>query len=55
MRVPEPVARRPHMPGYGVLGAAEGSGLLAWSWADERLRASHDYWLATTWSTDART
>ncbi|MDT7800219.1 MAG: hypothetical protein QOI78_3652 [Actinomycetota bacterium] len=33
------------MPGYGI--AATGQGLLPWSWADERLRASHDFWLAT--------
>ncbi|WP_328458796.1 PPOX class F420-dependent oxidoreductase [Amycolatopsis sp. NBC_00438] len=33
------------MPGYGI--AAAGEGLLPWSWADERLRASHDFWLAT--------
>jgi hypothetical protein len=37
------------MPGYGVLAAEEGRGLLPWSWAVERLRASHDYWLATSW------
>ena len=37
------------MPGYGILPADEGQGLLPWSWAVERLRASHDYWLATTW------
>lgn len=35
------------MPGYGVLGPDEGSGLLAWSWAAERLTDSHDYFLAT--------
>lgn len=43
----EPVASRPHMPGYGTLGPDEGSGLLPWSWALERLTGSHDYWLAT--------
>ena len=47
--VAEPVARRPYMPGYGTLPAEEGTGLLAWSWAEERLRTSHDYWLATAW------
>jgi PPOX class probable F420-dependent enzyme len=36
------------MPGYGVVGPAEGSGLLPWSWAEDRLAASHDYWVATT-------
>ena len=35
------------MPGYGLKSAAEGSGLLPWSWARERLEQSHDYWLAT--------
>jgi hypothetical protein len=37
------------MPGYGMQRADEGTGLLPWSWAVERLTASHDYWLATTW------
>jgi nitroimidazol reductase NimA-like FMN-containing flavoprotein (pyridoxamine 5'-phosphate oxidase superfamily) len=37
------------MPGYGIVGADEGSGLLPWSWAVERLTVSHDYWLATVW------
>lgn len=41
--------RRPYMPGYGIAGPEEGTGLLPWSWAEERLRTSHDYWLATTW------
>jgi hypothetical protein len=49
----EPKQARPHMPGYGVQGAAEGSGLLPWSWAVRQLESSHDYWLATTWP-DAR-
>jgi len=35
------------MPGYGTLDADEGTGLLPWSWAERRLRESHDYWLAT--------
>jgi nitroimidazol reductase NimA-like FMN-containing flavoprotein (pyridoxamine 5'-phosphate oxidase superfamily) len=35
------------MPGYGTLPAGEGRGLLPWSWAEERLSASHDFWLAT--------
>lgn len=37
------------MPGYGILPAGEGRGLLPWSWAEQRLRDSHDYWLATAW------
>ena len=35
------------MPGYGVLGADEGEGLLPWSWATDRLTAAHDYWVST--------
>jgi PPOX class probable F420-dependent enzyme len=37
------------MPGYGILPADQGTGLLPWSWALERLRNSHDYWVATVW------
>jgi PPOX class probable F420-dependent enzyme len=36
------------MPGYGILDANLGSGLLPWSWARERLEQSHNYFLATT-------
>jgi Pyridoxamine 5'-phosphate oxidase len=43
----EPTSSRPHMPGYGIVGPLEGRGLLPWSWAQERLVNSHDYWLAT--------
>lgn len=41
------------MPGYGTLEADQGTGLLPWSWARERLERSHDYWVATT-RTDGR-
>jgi len=37
------------MPGYGLLKADEGSGLLPWSWAEERLIASRNYWLVSVW------
>jgi PPOX class probable F420-dependent enzyme len=33
------------MPGYGVPTTLEGA--LPWSWAAERLGASHNYWVAT--------
>ena len=45
----DPRASRPYMPGYGIVGPDEGRGLLPWSWAEERLIASHDYWVATVW------
>jgi PPOX class probable F420-dependent enzyme len=41
-------AGRPYMPGYGVREADQGTGLLPWSWAVERLESSHDYWVATS-------
>ncbi|HEV3173378.1 MAG TPA: pyridoxamine 5'-phosphate oxidase family protein [Actinocrinis sp.] len=43
----EPIASRPYMPGYGTLPPDEGRGLLPWSWAEDRLVRSHDFWLAT--------
>jgi hypothetical protein len=46
-----PVASRPQMPGYGL--PEDTAGLLPWSWAETRLTASHDYWLATV-RTDGR-
>ncbi|WP_020671849.1 pyridoxamine 5'-phosphate oxidase family protein [Amycolatopsis nigrescens] len=43
----EPRASRPQMPGYGTSSGAEG--MLPWSWAEQRLRDSHDYWVSTVW------
>ncbi len=34
------------MPGYGVSAGA--ASLRSWSWAEEILRAGHNYWLSTT-------
>jgi PPOX class probable F420-dependent enzyme len=42
-----PEISRPYMPGYGIAGPAEGSGLLPWSWAAERLTSARNYWVAT--------
>lgn len=44
-----PAASRPGMPPeYGIRSPAEGSGLLPWAWAAERLGTSRGHWLATT-------
>jgi nitroimidazol reductase NimA-like FMN-containing flavoprotein (pyridoxamine 5'-phosphate oxidase superfamily) len=44
-----PTSSRPEMPAaYGLKSADEGVGLLDWSWADERLRGRHIWWLAST-------
>ena len=37
------------MPGYGIAGPDQGSGLLHWSWAAERLTAARNYWVASSW------
>lgn len=44
-----PDSSRPHMPGYGISGPDNLTGLLPWSWAEQRLASSHDYWVATRW------
>jgi hypothetical protein len=40
-----PSASRPHMPGYGLPTGKKG--LLPWSWAEQRLKKSHNYWITT--------
>lgn len=37
------------MPGYGVAPPDQGTGLLPWSWAIDRMHHSHNFWLATVW------
>jgi PPOX class probable F420-dependent enzyme len=37
------------MPGYGIAGPAEGSGLLPWSWAADRLAHAQNYWVTSVW------
>jgi hypothetical protein len=41
----DPVPSRPEMPGYGLPDGIEG--LIPWSWAEQHLKDSHNYWLAT--------
>lgn len=40
-----PKASRPQAPGYGF--PKDKKGLLPWSWAERRLRKSHNYWMTT--------
>ena len=42
-----PVADRPVMPGYGVLPADQGSGLLPWAEAERRFATARYFWVAT--------
>ena len=41
----KPKASRPHAPGYGFPKGSKG--LLPWSWAEQRLKKSHNYWITT--------
>ena len=41
-----PKATRPNMPDYGV--SERTKGLLPWKWAEDRLRKSRQYWIATS-------
>jgi hypothetical protein len=41
----KPKASRLHAPGYGLPENAKG--LLPWSWAEQRLKKSHNYWITT--------
>ena len=43
----QPQADRPYMPGYGIAGPNAGTGLLPWRWAEEKLLASHEYWIVS--------
>lgn len=40
-----PKPSRPHAPGYGLPSGSKG--LLPWSWAEQRLKESHNYWIST--------
>jgi Pyridoxamine 5'-phosphate oxidase len=42
----EPRRRRPPFGGYGISESDEG--MLAWSWAAERLERSRNYWISTS-------
>jgi hypothetical protein len=44
-RAHEPKATRPQMPGYGLPESSKG--LLPWTWAEQRLKKSHNYWITT--------
>lgn len=41
----KPAASRIHAPGYGFPETSKG--LLPWSWAEQRLKKSHNYWITT--------
>jgi hypothetical protein len=44
-RSPRPKPSRLNAPGYGFPESTKG--LLSWSWAEQRLKKSHNYWITT--------
>jgi len=46
-----PQPSRPQAPGYGF--PESNKGLLPWSWAEQRLKKSHNYWITTVKQDDS--
>ena len=42
-----PKASRPFAPGYGIVGAEDGAGLLKWTWVARKMDRCRTFWLAT--------
>lgn len=45
-KIASPRVTRPQIPGYGLPKSRKG--LLPWKWAEDRLRKSRQFWIATT-------
>jgi nitroimidazol reductase NimA-like FMN-containing flavoprotein (pyridoxamine 5'-phosphate oxidase superfamily) len=43
----QPAADRPFAPGYGIVGAKDGKGLLPWAWVARKMNNCRTFWLAT--------
>src|SRR6202521_6103181 len=43
----QPTADRPFAPGYGIVGAEDGKGLLSWAWVARKMNSCRTFWLAT--------
>jgi nitroimidazol reductase NimA-like FMN-containing flavoprotein (pyridoxamine 5'-phosphate oxidase superfamily) len=43
----QPKADRPFAPGYGIVGSADGKGLLPWAWVARKMSPCRTFWLAT--------
>jgi pyridoxamine 5'-phosphate oxidase-like protein len=44
---PQPKADRPFAPGYGIVGAKDGKGLLPWAWVAREMGHCRTFWLVT--------
>ena len=47
-------ADRPFAPGYGIVGAKDGTGLLPWTWVARKMNNCRTFWLATIHAGRAR-
>src|SRR3979490_1409108 len=47
-------ADRPFAPGYGIVGAKDGKGLLPWAWVARKMNSCRTFWLATIHTGRAR-
>lgn len=43
----QPKADRPFAPGYGIVGAEDGKGLLPWTWVTKQMNACRTFWIAS--------
>jgi nitroimidazol reductase NimA-like FMN-containing flavoprotein (pyridoxamine 5'-phosphate oxidase superfamily) len=50
----QPKADRPFAPGYGMVGAKEGKGLLPWAWVAMKMNRCRTLWLATIHAAQGR-
>jgi len=46
----QPKADRPFAPGYGIVGAKDGKGLLPWAWVARKMNRCRTFWLATIYA-----
>jgi nitroimidazol reductase NimA-like FMN-containing flavoprotein (pyridoxamine 5'-phosphate oxidase superfamily) len=47
---PQPKSDRPFAPGYGIVGANDGKGLLSWRWVARTMNRYRTFWLATIYA-----
>jgi nitroimidazol reductase NimA-like FMN-containing flavoprotein (pyridoxamine 5'-phosphate oxidase superfamily) len=50
----QPKADRPFAPGYAIVGAKEGKGLLAWAWVARKMNRCRTFWLTTIHASQGR-
>jgi nitroimidazol reductase NimA-like FMN-containing flavoprotein (pyridoxamine 5'-phosphate oxidase superfamily) len=50
----QPKADRPFAPGYGIVKADEGKGLLPWAWVARKMNQCRTFWLSTIYEARER-